>query len=294
MEPLTIPYETGRVVILGDLHLDSYERQLRDPIAQLGLQGALSSADALILAGDLIDGPGKNWSKVFHYLAQYISPEKIYAFPGNHDYYNGSLDDDVLLEKEAKKAGAHFVQKRAMTHGRTRFLCCTLWTDFELLGNSADAMTTAQHMMNDYNRIARPEQTSPSDTLMGWHPAPWIKPEDVLRVHQDHRAWLVSALSQPHHAGEDGPTVVVTHHGPHPKVAGTMDALTAAFHSDLSELIHGFKPSAWFFGHSHRRLRATVGETDIRNVSVGYPDELRGQSTSYLKEACLWESDHER
>jgi hypothetical protein len=29
----------------------------------------------------------------------------------------------------------------------------------------------------------------------------------------------------------------------------------------------------WFFGHSHRRCRATVGRTDIRCVSIGYIDE---------------------
>lgn len=99
METLTIPYETGRIVILGDLHFDSYERQSSDPIEQLGLQGALNSVDALILAGDLINGPAKNWPKVFHYMALYILPDKIFAFPGNHDYYNGSLDDDVLSKK---------------------------------------------------------------------------------------------------------------------------------------------------------------------------------------------------
>ena len=293
MEPLTIPFETGRIVVLGDLHFDSYERQSWDPIAKLGLQGALSSADALILAGDLINGPGKNWSKVFHYLAQYILPVKIYAFPGNHDYYNGSLDDDDLLETEASKAGAHFIQKRVLIHGQTRILCCTLWTDFELLGNSADAMTTAQRIMNDYNRIARPSPKTPrlKDEPIGWQPQPWIKPEDLAQVHRDYRAWLVDALSQPHNAAQ---TVVVTHHGPHPDVAGTLDALTPAFHSDLSDLIYGFKPTAWFFGHSHRRLQATVAETDVRNISIGYPEELQGRSTSYLKKACMWESGHER
>lgn len=293
METLRIPFKTGRIVVLSDLHWNSYERLSPDPISMLGLEDILSDADALILAGDLTNGPADNWSKVFAALANYVLPEKIYALPGNHDYYNGTLGDDAILEKEASKAGAHFIQKRVLIHGQTRILCCTLWTDFELMGNSADAMTTAQRMMNDFSRIARPAPKTPrlKDEPIGWRPMPWIKPEDVLNLHRDHRAWLVDALSQPHNAAQ---TVVVTHHGPHPDVAGTMDALTPAFHSDLGDLIHGFAPAAWFFGHSHRRLRATVGETDVRNVSIGYPDELRGQSTSYLKGACMWESDHER
>lgn len=67
-----------------------------------------------------------------------------------------------------------------------------------------------------------------------WTPQRWFKPEDVLRVHHDHRDWLIAALSQPHHAGNAGRTVIVIHHGPHPRVAGALDALTPAFHSDLS------------------------------------------------------------
>ncbi|WP_165390361.1 metallophosphoesterase [Thalassococcus sp. S3] len=272
METLTIPFDTGRVVILGDLHLDSYDRLAVDPIAVLGLEFALQTADALILAGDLINGPASNWSKVFDNLAQHILPEKVYAFPGNHDYYNGSLGDDPLLEREAAKAGAHFVQERVLRHGTTRFLCCTLWTDFDLLGDQQTAMSVAQQLMRDYSRIVRPAPRSLliDDNPVGWIPQPWIKPEDVLMVHQDHCDWLGNALSQSHHVNDTGQTVVVTHHGPHPDVAGAIDALTPSFHSDLSDLIADYQPDSWFFGHSHRRLRARIEGTDIRNVSIGY------------------------
>lgn len=292
MDTLTIPFHSGRVVILGDLHLDSYDRLAVDPIALLNLEYALQTADALILAGDLINGPASNWSKVFDYLAQHIPLEKVYAFPGNHDYYYGGLGDDPLLEREAARAGVHFVQKRVLQHGTTRFLCCTLWTDFDLLGDQPRAMSVAQQVMRDYSKIARsaPRRLTLNENPGGWIPQPWIKPEDVLRVHQDHRSWLVKALSQPHHVGDTGSTVIVTHHGPHPDVAGGIDAPTPSFHSDLSDLIADYQPDAWFFGHSHRRLRAKVGQTDIRNVSIGYPDELLAGSTSYLREACIWES----
>ncbi len=293
MDTLTIPFDTGRVVILGDLHLDSCDRLSVDAIALLSLEYALQTADALLLAGDLINGPASNWSKVFSYLTQHIFPEKIYAFPGNHDYYNGSLGDDPLLDREAAKAGANFVQKRVLRHGTTRFMCCTLWTDFDLLDDQPRAMSVAQQVMRDYSKIARPAPSKfpPDEEFHGWIPQPWIKPEDVLSVHQDHRRWPVQALSEPQQIGDQ--TVIVTHHGPHPDVAGAIDALTASFHSDLGDLLVGYQPDAWFFGHSHRRLRAKVGETDIRNVSIGYPDELLAGSTSYLREACIWESRHE-
>ncbi|MEJ6405175.1 hypothetical protein, partial [Yoonia sp. 2307UL14-13] len=55
-------------------------------------------------------------------------------------------------------------------------------------------------------------------------------------------------------------------------------------------ILAGYQPDGWFVGHSHRRLRANVSQTDIRNVSRGYAEELVAASTSYLRAACIWES----
>jgi hypothetical protein len=146
--------------------------------------------------------------------------------------------------------------------------------------------------MQDYHRImkADPEQAPLSAEMVEPRRRVPITPDDTLAVHRDHRCWLVSTLGAPHFAGEEGRTVVVTHHGPHPAAAGAMDALTAAFHSDLSDVIQRYQPNVWFFGHSHRRLRARVGVTDIRNVSLGYPGEAQVPGSSRLVEICFWEA----
>lgn len=130
MTPLTIPFQHGTLAILADLHLDSYQRHALDPISLLSLEEMLWNADALILAGDLTSGPARNWKDVFQLLSEYIPPDQIYALPGHRDYYHGSLDGDAWLAEEARKAGAHFVQKSVLLHGDTRLVCCTLWTDF--------------------------------------------------------------------------------------------------------------------------------------------------------------------
>jgi hypothetical protein len=58
----------------------------------------------------------------------------------------------------------------------------------------------------------------------------------------------------------------------------------------MTSLIEKFAPAAWFYGHSHRRLRGTVGQTDLRNVSVGYCGEFhRSESGNFIKN-CVWES----
>ena len=129
----------------------------------------------------------------------------------------------------------------------------------------------------------------PVVSQMLWKNHVRISPENTLALHHDHRAWLEDALAEPHFAGPAGRTVVVTHHGPHPLVAGPLDALSPCFHSDLSALIDRRQPEAWFFGHSHYRLRAQVGATDLRNVAIGYPRERRIKGSQPLIEMCVLE-----
>lgn len=91
MQYQTIPYHSGEIVVLGDLHYDSYRRFALNPIDQWNLQDIVWNADALILAGDLTNGPADRWTQVFQYLSEFISPDRIYALPGNHDFYSGHL-----------------------------------------------------------------------------------------------------------------------------------------------------------------------------------------------------------
>jgi hypothetical protein len=55
-------------------------------------------------------------------------------------------------------------------------------------------------------------------------------------------------------------------------------------------LLTQHRVDAWFFGHSHRRLRASIHGSDIRNVSIGYAGELIDEPISYLRDACLWKA----
>ena len=290
----TIPYESGRIAILADFHIDSYERAGENVVTASGLERLFDgSLDALLIAGDLTNGPPTRWIRGLSYLTHHIAPERIYVIPGNHDYYGAALTDEHLLAEHARSIGAHFVQQAELRHGDTRLLCCTLWTDFDLVGDAEKAMGVAGRIMRDYSQIWKEIPVKPLATgdVIGWQPSvSEIEPEDILALHRDHRDWLERGLMTPHPAGDAGRTVVVTHHGPHLSVAGPIDDLTPAFHSDMTDLIERFEPDAWFFGHSHRRLRAIVGKTDVRNVSVGYAREFHRSESDYLIDACVWES----
>lgn len=274
---------SGRIAILGDLHHDRFRKARMDPFVAAGMEGLdWGALDALVIAGDLADAPQINWRPALDWLRRYMQRGKIFILPGNHDYYAHALGADEDLRRLAASRGAAVVQKQELRYGDIRLPCCTLWTDFALLGDPEAAMLKASHSMLDYDRISRIKPTRSGNHVP-------ISPEDTLTLHHDHRAWLETALAEPHFAGLAGRTVVVTHHGPHPLVAGPLDELSPCFHSDLSALIDRHQPEAWFFGHSHYRLRARVGATDLRNVTIGYPGERRVCGSQPLIDMCILE-----
>ena len=216
-----IHYRTGRIAILSDLHIDSYMSAGRDVITSLGIESVIDDdLDALIIAGDLSDGPAVRWGAALGQLAPHIAPDKIYIFPGNHDYFGGMLEDDNLLAQQAHSVGAHWAQRQELYHGNTRFLCCTLWTDFNLLGDQERVMNIAHRTMRDYERIrkGRPAPLGSGSQMRSYRPL--IEPSDTVTIHSEHKAWLEELLMTPHPAGEAGRTVIVTHHGPHLSTAG--------------------------------------------------------------------------
>jgi hypothetical protein len=84
--------------------------------------------------------------------------------------------------------------------------------------------------------------------------------------------WLEEQLAEPF----VGRTMVVTHHCPHPDlVSSTRQNINPAYASDLRSLIETAQPEAWLFGHTHVRAEATTGRTPLRNVSLGYPDQVQ-------------------
>lgn len=249
------------VLIIADLHLDVWLADGRAPLAAVD-PDLLASLGALIIAGDLSNKPKVRWAHAIRHLSRYVDPARIHVLPGNHDYYDHTLDGDDRLAAIAASEGANFAQKTELVVGDTRFLCCTLWTDFELGDDAAHAQRVTIRGMNDYRFIRMARQ--------GYRR---IWPVDTAAVHADHRNWLEDRLALPF----AGRTMVVTHHCPHPGLIGDQQGeLAAAYGSDLLGVIARFKPEFWLFGHTHHRQEAQEGSTLVRNVSLGYPREVEG------------------
>ena len=102
-----------------------------------------------------------------------------------------------------------------------------------------------------------------------------LTPADTLRWHEASRAWLTERLRTDH----EGPTLVVTHHAPHPDsldprfVGNRTDPF---FASDLSDLIERHGPDVWVHGHVHKARDYRLGRTRIVCNPRGYPGERTG------------------
>lgn len=246
------------ILVTADLHLDAWMRDGRDPLATIA--PVLSHLDALIVAGDLSNNPAFQWPRCLARIGQLIDPSRVWVVPGNHDYWSWRLDGDSGLAEIATGAGANLAQKKVIDIGAVRLLCATLWTDFQLSGDTHEAMRRARMVMPDYIRVRRS-----ADLAQGP-----IRPEDTLAVHQDHLDWLTQAMAEPW----GGQRIIVTHHAPSPAVAGQVNGLSPAFASDLDGWIEQHRPDAWLFGHTHRLLDAVVHGVPVINTSLGYPDDV--------------------
>lgn len=248
-------------LVIADLHLDLWIKAGRDPF-QACPPETLRNLDALFIAGDLSNKPKARWRRMLEHIGSYVPLERVFITPGNHDFYGHTFDSEDRLEQIATEAGAHFAQKRQVQIGDTRLLCCTLWTDFNLHGDVIGAMQNAQEQMNDYRSIR---------IAAGGYRR--LQPFETRRKHLEHRKWLQSKLSVPF----QGKTIVVTHHAPLPKAAGAIHpSLQPAYCSDLREIIERCGAKEWLFGHTHIPAEDEIGDTRIRNVSLGYPNQVPG------------------
>ena len=260
-------------LIIADLHFDLWTEAGRDPLATLSA-AEWSGIEAVVIAGDLTNKPRIRWKHAIRHLSRYIDTGRIHVIPGNHDFYDFRIDGNDRLAEIARSEGANFAQKGEILTGRTRFLCCTLWTDFALNGDVVASQAIARERMNDYRYIR--------NAGAGYRR---IRPYETAAIHADHRGWLEERLSQFHL----GPTVVVTHHCPHPGlISETPSELHPVYGSDLTDLIQLHQPDAWLFGHTHSPVETMVCRTLVRNVSIGYPEQVSpGDEAQILRRGLI-------
>jgi Icc-related predicted phosphoesterase len=233
-----------KIRILSDLHLE-FQRWTPPSVP----------ADVVILAGDIDVGTdGVVWGR-----EQFGDCPVIYV-PGNHEYYGREMPATLTkLRRVAKSNDVHLLDGDATVINGVRFLGATLWTDFALYGSEPRsverAMAIAAQAMVDY-RIIR---------MSGGR---MLRAADTQNIHWQQVEWLTQQLAEP----SAFPTVVITHHLPHPssvhaKYAG--DGLNPSFASDLSALVCD-PVKLWIHGHTHESMDYMVNGTRVVCNPRGY------------------------
>ncbi|MEZ5818838.1 MAG: metallophosphoesterase family protein [Hyphomicrobiaceae bacterium] len=250
-----------RLQIFSDVHVDfapGFVPRLADDV------------DAVVIAGDICEGieNGMRWLRA--HLGHQVP---IVLVAGNHEYFARIRAEERL--KGARAAGAHgitYLDDTTATIGPVRFVGSTLWADYAIYGASrrGEMIEVARRKMMDHRRILEA-------------PGRFITPEECLALHGEARDFLEATLASPH----DGPTVVVTHNGPHP--LSLVDKFrenlsSAAFISDLSAMIDRHQPALWVHGHTHVSLDYRVGKTRIVCNPHGYGDENPGFDAGLIVE----------
>jgi predicted phosphodiesterase len=208
-------------------------------------------ADLVVLAGDLHEGvQGLEWA------AQAFPGRPIVHVAGNHEFYDGEFSEvrSALRERAAELGIVHLDDEAAVVGG-VRFLGATLWADLMLYGESGREALLARGLerLVEYRCVR-------------FDGAPFT-PEISVALHGRSRAFLEQALAEPF----DGPTVVVTHHGPHPqsihpRFQGHIG--NPAFVSDLSALMGA--ADLWIHGHTHASCDYVVSGTRVLANPRGY------------------------
>jgi UDP-2,3-diacylglucosamine pyrophosphatase LpxH len=241
-----------RIHVLSDLHLE-HDPDWRPPQVD---------ADALVLAGD-IDAGLRGMAKFTRH------GKRVLYVPGNHEYFGENMGGlGAAMRLYSKACGVTLLDSDEAVIDGVRFLGTTLWTDFELFG--ADKLQLAQaaadRYMNDYICINSGSKGC-------------LTPADALAMHKKAVAWLEQKLDQPF----EGPTVVITHHAPHPRsidAAHARKMMAAAFASDLTRLMG--KPQVWIHGHVHHSFDYEVNGTRILSNPKGYGQENRDFQPDYV------------
>ncbi|SFE07308.1 metallophosphoesterase [Paracidovorax konjaci] len=236
-----------KIQLASDLHLDQYARE--------GMQAPFSvlpQADLLVLAGDVDVGlQGMDFARELDVPVVYV--------PGVLEYSGLEPDMAALLMRfDALRVPVHVLQNSAAVINGIRFLGTTLWPNFgtpEALREPSHGFTAA---MERYRRVL--------------HNGGPLTYEALWARHQAAVDWLTVQLAEPF----DGPTVVVSHHAPHPKSIpgqGAHNPFEAVNTTRLTSLMP--QVDYWLHGDVHVACDYRIENCRVVCNPVGTPADHR-------------------
>ncbi|MGO4175916.1 metallophosphoesterase [Bosea sp. TAF32] len=245
-----------RLLVLSDLHLE---------FGPFKFPAQMPEFDVAVFAGDI----GQPITSAIEWFSEQqgdhgpLVGRPIVYVPGNHEFYGREFKSSLAEGREAaEQAGVELLFRRTVVTGNVRFIGSILWTDYRLQGTPKPSMVYAGQTLNDHRLIRYRQDDGHFSRLMPWHAA---------AEHRLDLAYIRRELAIPF----DGPTVVVTHHAPHPNSVQERHRggqLTPAFVSDLGHVIEELQPELWIHGHDHGSHDYWIGRTRVFANQAGYPN----------------------
>lgn len=261
-----------RLLVISDIHLEC---------GKFEFPASMPDFDVAVLAGDI----GQPISAAVSWMVEQeqagpLRGRPVVYVPGNHEFYGSVMQHNLAKGSDvADLTNIKFLSRRTVLIGGVRFIGCVLWTDYRLYGTPKSSMVHAGQTLNDHRLIRYKEASGHFSRFMPWHAA---------AEHRLDLAFIRKELSRPHH----GPTVVVTHHAPHPNSIEPRhrgSPLTPAFASDLSNVVDEFQPELWIHGHDHGSHDYRVGRTRVFANQAGYPNLHGDRENRGFNPACVIE-----
>lgn len=250
-----------RIRVLSDLHREFGGTELPNV-----------PADVVVLAGDTDRGTkGVVWAR-----KRFPETPVLYV-AGNHEFYNeriGRLHEK--LREAAAGSNVIILENDAAELNGFRFFGATLWTDFNLFGDRASAMAAAGDRstgMNDYRKIRQ-------------HDVSKLKPKHTAMIHAD----TLLALTKFLETGDRARSIVITHHAPSLQslpARKQTETISAAYSSNLTELIETQGPALWIHGHLHFPTDYMLGTTRIVNNAHGYPAKIKSEQSRFKSDLVV-------
>lgn len=234
-----------RLWVLSDLHLETV------PYPE-AFEPMRPDFDALIAAGDVWEGDAR---RAMETVARLAAGRPAVFVMGNHEYWRGHLDEVLADARQiARQYGVTLLEGEATVIEGVRFAGATLWADGCLAGREL----TPEALTGEQIGIAHDG---------GSH---LITVGDAINLHRAALAQLEALLALPW----EGPTVVVTHHAPHPLCLAEeyRQRWAAGAASDLTHLTDSGKIDLWVHGHLHQSvdLRRPKGTRIVCNPAGSF------------------------
>ena len=242
---------SARIQYVSDLHLEF--SQNRQWIAKHPLD---VTGDILLIAGDtayldLPDSENDTYSTYKFWDWASKQYEQIIVCLGNHDFY-GYYDLATMPNGFCKEIrhNVHAYYNSVVHLGDIDIIVSTLWARIE----PYNAFMT-EKSVSDFYRIMYGEHRLTAD--------------DFNHEHERCLAFIEKAISE----SDAQKIIVLTHHVPTQLCTAAEfqnSTINGAFTVELVNFISNHRIDYWIYGHSHRNIKAQIGDTLILSNQLGY------------------------